>query len=140
MGWFNLEEKSVRKQWLIASIFTMLVWPLFNLCMKLYLMSQLVMPPMAYMMYVILFSAIFAGIIVLFFYLLYRCAYVKPGIRFLTFLLVVGPILKLSALGYVIRMGYPERLLGIGVDLCFYAWWYILSLKLRNFNRLGRVI
>jgi hypothetical protein len=67
---------------------------------------------------------------------LYRCAYVKPGVRFLTFVLIVGPLLKLKATYDALKVGHDHvTLIALVVNLGFYAWWYILSLKLRKMNK-----
>jgi hypothetical protein len=77
-----------------------------------------------------------ALITVFVFYILYRCCYVKPGIRFLTFCLIVGPILKLKATIDALRVGHDYvTLIALIVNLGFYAWWYVLSLKMRKMNK-----
>lgn len=80
---FNTEEKSLRKHWFMMTIIAFLAWPLFNLGFIGYWMIKLLTDHQ--MLYFWIFIT-FGLITVLLFYVLYRCAYVKPGIRYLTFL------------------------------------------------------
>src|SRR5579863_6561848 len=88
----NSHEKSLRKQWLVISIIAILAWPLITLGFMTFISRKEHIPAGIYWVYFVI-----ALLTVVIFYLLYRCAYVKPGIRFLTFVLIVGPLLKLKA-------------------------------------------
>ncbi len=128
---FNSHEKSLRKQWLVISIIALLAWPLITLGFMTFISRKQHVPGEVYWVYLTV-----AAITVLLFYVLYRCAYVKPGIRFLTFVLIVGPILKIKATVDALRMGHDHvTLIALVVNLGFYAWWYYLSLKLRKMNK-----
>jgi hypothetical protein len=127
----NPHEKSLKKQWLVISIIAILAWPLITLAFMTFISRKEHIPASIYWVY---FSI--AVLTVLIFYVLYRCAYVKPGIRFLTFCLIVGPLLKLKATVDALRVGHDHvTLIALAVNLGFYAWWYILSLKLRQMNK-----
>jgi hypothetical protein len=127
----NPHEKSLKKQWLVISIIAILAWPLITLGFMTFLSRKEHIPAGVYWVYFIV-----ALLTVLVFYVLYRCAYVKPGIRFLTLLLIVGPLLKLKATIDALRVGHDHvTLIALAVNLGFYAWWYILSLKLRKMNK-----
>jgi hypothetical protein len=128
---FNPHEKSVRKLWLVISVIAILAWPLITLGFMTFLSRKEHVPASIYWIYVIV-ALVTVGV----FYLLYRCAYVKPGTRFLTFVLIVGPLLKLKATVDALRMGHDHvTLIALVVNLGFYAWWYYLSLKLRQMNK-----
>ncbi|HEY5235512.1 MAG TPA: hypothetical protein VIJ14_04990 [Rhabdochlamydiaceae bacterium] len=127
----NPHEKSLRKQWLVISIIAILAWPLITLGFMSFISRKEHVPAGVYWVY---FGV--ALLTVLLFYVLYRCAYVKPGIRFLTFVLIVGPLLKLKATFDALKVGHDHvTLIALAVNLGFYAWWYILSLKLRKMNK-----
>jgi hypothetical protein len=127
----NSHEKSLRKQWLVISIIAILAWPLITLGFMTFISSKEHIPAAVYWVYFVV-----AVLTVLVFYLLYRCAYVKPGIRFLTFVLIVGPLLKLKATVDALRVSHDHvTLIALAVNLGFYAWWYFLSLKLRQMNK-----
>jgi hypothetical protein len=131
MKHFSPHEKSIKKQWLALSIIAILAWPLVTLGFMTYLSQKEHVPAGVYWVYCIV-----ALITVLVFYVLYRCAYVKPGIRFLTFCLIVGPLLKLKATVDALSTSHDHVTLNaLAVNLGFYAWWYVLSLKLRKINK-----
>jgi hypothetical protein len=128
---FNSHENSLRKQWLVLSIIAILAWPLITLGFMSYISSREHVPSEIYWVYLIV-----AVLTILVFYVLYRCAYVKHGIRFLTFVLIIGPLLKLKATVDALKMGHDYvTLIALVVNLGFYAWWYYLSLKLRKMNK-----
>jgi hypothetical protein len=128
---FSPHEKSLRKQWLVLSIIAILAWPLITLGFLSYLSKKEHVPAEAYWVYLAV-----ALITVAVFYVLYRCTYVKPGIRFLTFCLIVGPLLKLKATIDALRVGHDHvTLIALAVNLGFYAWWYVLSLQMRKMNK-----
>lgn len=128
---FTPEEKSIRKQWLVISWIAILAWPLVTLAFMSFVAMKQHVPAGVFWVYLIV-----ALITVFIFYILYRCTYVKPGIRFLTFCLIVGPILKLKATVDALKAGHDHvTLIALVVNLGFYAWWYILSLKMRKMNK-----
>ena len=128
---FNPHEKFLKKQWLVISIIAILAWPLITLGFMTFISRKEHILAEIYWIYLAV-----ALLTVLIFYLLYRCAYVKPGIRFLTFVLIVGPLLKLKATIDALKVGHDHvTLIALAVNLGFYAWWYILSLKLRKMNK-----
>lgn len=127
----NPHEKSLRKQWLVISIIAILAWPLITVGFMTFISTKEHVPAGIYWVYLVI-----ALLTVLIFYVLYRCAYVKPGIRFLTFVLIVGPLLKLKATIDALKVGHDHvTLIALVVNLGFYAWWYYLSLKLRQMNK-----
>jgi hypothetical protein len=127
----NHHEKSLRKQWLVISIIAILAWPLITLGFMTFISMKEHIPAGIYWVYLVI-----ALLTVLIFYVLYRCAYVKPGIRFLTFVLIVGPLLKLKATIDALKVSHDHvTLIALVVNLGFYAWWYYLSLKLRQMNK-----
>ncbi len=127
----NPHEKSLRKQWLVISIIAILAWPLITLGFMTFISRHEHIPAGIYWVYFVV-----ALLTVLVFYLLYRCAYVKPGIRFLTFVLIVGPLLKLKATIDALKVGHDHvTLIALIANLGFYVWWYYLSLKLRQMNK-----
>ncbi len=128
---FNPKERSLRKQWLVLSIISILIWPLVTLGMLAFIAEKEAIPANA-------FTYIATGVVLTLalFYFLYRCAYVKPGIRFLTFVLIVGPIVKLKGVVDVLRADHnTTALVSLALNLAIYAWWYYLSLKLRKMNQ-----
>jgi hypothetical protein len=128
---FSPHEKSVRKQWLIISIIAILAWPLITLGFMSFLSRKEHVPVGAYWVYLIV-----ALITIFIFYILYRCTYVKHGTRFLTFCLIVGPLLKLKATVDALKVSHDYvTLIALMANLGFYAWWYVLSLKMRKMNK-----
>jgi hypothetical protein len=128
---FTPKEKSLRKLWLIVSVIAILAWHIITLIFMAYVSMKEHIPQGVFSVYIAV-----ALITVLLFYILYKCAYVKPGIRFLTFCLIVGPLLKLKATIDALRVGHDHvTLIALIVNLGFYAWWYFLSLKLRKMNK-----
>ena len=128
---FTPKEKSLRKQWLIISLIAILAWPIITLAFMSYISMKEHVPQGVYLVYLAV-----ALITILLFFILYRCAYVKPGIRFLTFCLIIGPLLKLKATIDALKVGHDHvTLIALFANLAFYVWWYILSLKLRKMNK-----
>jgi len=126
-----MNEKILKKQWLVLSIITILAWPLITLGFMTFISMKEHIPAGIYWVY---FSVVLLTVLI--FYALYRCAYVKPGIRFLTFVLIVGPILKLKATFDALKVNHDYvTVIALAVNLGFYAWWYVLSLKLRKLNK-----
>ncbi len=128
---FTPKEKSLRKQWLVFSLIAIVAWPIVTLGFLAYVNFKTAVPASIYFVYI---SVILITAAV--FYILYKCAYKKPGIRFLTFCLIVGPLLKLQgAVGTLKQAHDNTTLLALIINLAFYAWWFILSLKLRKMNK-----
>lgn len=124
-------EKFLKKQWLILSIITILAWPLITLGFMTFISMKEHIPAGIYWVYFVVVL-----LTVLIFYALYHCAYVKPGIRFLTFVLIVGPLLKLKTTFDALKVSHDHvTVIAMAVNLGFYAWWYVLSLKLRKINK-----
>lgn len=72
----------------------------------------------------------------LFFYTFYFCAYKNPGIRVLTYSMVIGVINTHTEIRNFFDYDYTA--LGIGIlvaYLSFEVWWFISSLKIRKLNR-----
>lgn len=131
---FKGEEKSLRKQWLIITVMAFLAWPLFKLGLAGSWMIKDLIKDHQILSLGIFIS--FALIIVLLFYVLYRCAYVKPGIRYLTFLLIIIPVQLMFNIMDIIRIGDNGVILAsLLVDFGLNAWWYLLSWKLRKVNK-----
>ncbi|HEX2580076.1 MAG TPA: hypothetical protein VHK67_06725 [Rhabdochlamydiaceae bacterium] len=128
---FTTHEKSIRKQWLVVSVIAILAWPLIWLgFMSFISMKQPVPSEVFWICFMV--TAITTAI----FYALYRCTYVKPGIKFLTFALIVGPLLKLKATFDALKAGHdPVTLIALVLNLGFYVWWYVLSLQMRKMNK-----
>jgi hypothetical protein len=128
---FTPQERSLRMQWLIISLIAILAWPLITLGFMGYIATKHHVPGNLIWVYLTV-----AVITVLVFYILYRCSYVKPGTKFLTFCLIVGPLLKLKATVDALRTGHDYvTLIALAVNLGFYIWWYVLSLRLRKMNK-----
>ena len=127
---FTAGEKSLRKQWLVLSWIAILAWPLVTLAFMGYVAMREHVP--GHVLGVFLGVAVVTAVV---FYFLYYCSYVKPGIRFLTFCLIVGPLLKLKATVDALKVGHDVvTVAALVVNLGFYIWWYVLSLKLRKMN------
>jgi len=72
-------------------------------------------------------------------YLLYFCAYKKPGTVFLTLNLICTPLLLCWDLSKKTlptdNFGFYLSLIIISLDVGLTAWWFVLSLKLRKINK-----
>ena len=128
---FTPKEKSLRKQWLVLSLIAILAWPIITLGFLAYLNSKEPVPKE--------FVGIYLAVILVtvgVFYALYRCAYKKPGIRFLTFCLILGLLLKIQGAVSTLKQAQDSTtVVALIVNLAFYAWWFVLSLKLRKMNK-----
>ena len=128
---FTPKEKSLRKQWLVLTVISILIWPLVTLIMLAMIAKKEQIPSNA-------FSYIAVGIAFTFvvFYLLYRCAYVKPGLRFLTLVMIIGPLLKIKGMVDVLKSEHDRvAFISILLNVAVYAWWYYLSFKLWKMNK-----
>lgn len=74
-------------------------------------------------------------------YIIYRCAYRKPGTKLLTFLMVIGPIVYLGSLAayFFGKIPIPPNTWWYWpynvLDYALVAWWYLLHWKLRPINK-----
>lgn len=92
---------------------------------------------------VILFG--FGGVIARFFfdilkyYIVYRCAYKKPGTKYLTFCLIVGPITLIREIYTQFQQALTDFnpvIFAVGaVYVVALVAWYIVGWKLRSINR-----
>lgn len=135
MNELSPEEKALRRRWLILSMIVIWVWPLISLGFLVYEVTTKHLPFETYSMYFWVYLAVtlLAAVI---FCVLYRCAYVKPGVRFLTFLMIVWPLLKAKAITDAVMTGHDYvSWISIVVNVSFFVWWYVLSLKLIKLNK-----
>ncbi len=131
---FTEKEKLLRKEWLILSVILYFVFsPL--LIAQLILNSAQSTPELKGLLPVLIalvFCAFFAS---LYFFILYRCAYKKPGTRYLTFLLIVT---SLSILRQLVSLTLSFSILDLCisvVSLLGSVWWCFLSYKIRELNQ-----
>ena len=120
------KDKKTRRHWLIATLVYFLGFP-----------------ALLFLIFVILAGdrlatiALFAFILILSsipFWIIYHCAYRKPGTKWLMFYLITVPIQFVSSLPSL--RDDPRAWLGIVICLPICIWWYVLSLKLRKINKL----
>lgn len=128
---FTPQEKSLRKQWLIVSLLAIIGLPLVTLGMMVYMAVRV---PVSAEIFYVYFAVI--ALTILTFYILYRCAYKKPGIRFLIFCLIIGPLLKIQGAVNAFRVEHDGlTVFAVIFNLAFFVWWYVLSLKMVKINK-----
>lgn len=124
-GEMSEKDKKTRRHWLIATLVYFLGFP-----------------ALLFLMFVILAGdrlatiALFGLILILSsipFWIIYHCAYRKPGTKWLMFYLIILPIQFVSSLQSLRED--PRAWLGIIIGLPICIWWYVLSLKLRKINK-----
>ena len=130
---FEIDQKEIknRKQWLIATIVCWGSYPL----LALFFLAKLPQKPPLYnggwiqpVTYV-LFN-------VTLFWVIWHCAYKKPGTKLLMFWLITGPIqVLLSSLNFFEKSWNVWNKVGLILNLSFFIWWYIQSIKLRKINK-----
>ena len=135
MSKFSPEEKAMRRRWLVLSMIVIWVWPLISLGFLIYEVTTQHLPFEAYSMYFWVYLAVTLLSAVIY-VVLYRCAYLKPGVRFLISLMIVWPLLKVKAIADAVKTGHDYlSWISIVVNVGLFVWWYILSLKLIKMNK-----
>jgi hypothetical protein len=132
----NEHDIKIRKQWLAV----LLILPLWNLLYNaLYLPSD---PSWGVFPVWYKYSMIGASLILplVFNYIVYLCAYKKPGTKLLTFLLIATPISLAAGLGVYAFGNIPtpkntyfwvHMVISNGVAI----WWCVLNWKMRAINK-----
>lgn len=131
-----MENQKIRKQWLILLLASM-GFALVSMLLNFFYSPLKEIRSEAY-----IYFPVISGIVVGFGYnyLIYRCAYKKPGTRMLTFLLFYTPISTIYSI-YTIYIAPPEFIpmyplfwvtgtIGTGLSV----WMYVLNWKLRKVN------
>ena len=130
-------EKKVRKRWL-----------LLTLCLAAFIVfiqvAGILTLEISYQRLDIGFTFVYLlakeSIVCLAPYVLYRCAYKKPGIHSLTFTILLSPLLAPWAYGsfssffFLYLNGFGAAFFIILFSLGA-AWWYYLTFKLRGVNK-----
>lgn len=131
----NQKEEKERKHWLLVTSFYLVFYPILVLAI-LAVISEMVpaLEKWFYESLVDILSGLLLGLIQL--WLIWRCAYKKPGTALLTVWLVTAPILNLSSVAKSLLGSCDVWSIVLAIcDIVVCAWWYILSLKLRKLNK-----
>jgi hypothetical protein len=130
------QDKTMRKHWLIATILCYGVQGV--LCVvALSLLLYIFLAPGATQSGCQAASAVYVAgcaLGLLPFYLLYRCAYRKPGTGMLSFFLILETVILLVGFIQLIQ-GYNDIRVGSFIfSAALIIWWSILSLRLKTLN------
>lgn len=128
------KDRKVRKQWLYLLITLSTSYALYTLFQSPLASVQL---PLLFKYSLIAYMVVVPLVI---YFMLYRCAYKKPGTKFLTFLLISAPIVyiggsiatileKLPLPNDAWSWAYTIFQSGLGI------WWYFLHWKMRAINK-----
>jgi len=125
-----------RKQWLIATIVFFILYPLLVLVFLAIFPEQRT-PTYVDVWYVPLAYTL-TNLTLL--WIIWHFAYKNQGTALLTCWLIWGPIrVLLSTTGLFKESWTPWVFIENVLDLSIYAWWYILSLRLRRMNKKKQV-
>lgn len=130
---FNEEQQKIRKRWLFWAIkFTFALTLLFSLILAA--LSFLSEEGAQWSLFVFACVGLIIGSLYL--YILYRCAYVKPGTKFLLFALIAGGISIASIIFNFFTQPIEDGMdLGFRVtDLIFESWIFYLNFLMRKIN------
>ena len=132
---FTEKQKALRKEWLLLTIMLYFVFMPFRIGHLILNPDPAQNPAADREPYFILTMVIvYAFFSFLYFYVLYRCAYKKPGTRYLTVLLVITAVGILRELGSISKsLSMLDQCLSV-VSLLAYSWWCVLSYRLRELN------
>ncbi len=126
------KEQFLRKEWLVFTILIYFVLTPFRVVNAFNNYSQgLAEDQSTTLLTVLILFGIFGC---LFFYILYRCAYKKPGTRYLMFLLIVNGFGLLNEIVTMSKNPPEYRILTTLFFLSVYSWWCVLAYKLRQLN------
>ncbi len=136
---YPLSEKDfrTRKLWLRVNFFCSLVFPVCAVIGTLLLNHQGSVW-MALLSLAVALTVCFFGLAIPF-YILYYCAYAKPGTRLLTWVLFLSPLGMLYNLVSTFREGWhigEGAWLNLALAVVVFSWTYVLNLRLRKINKL----
>lgn len=135
----NDTDLNVRKQWLIL-LFGI---AFLNILLFFLIMSKEATPFLSEGVRVLLYVMNVVLLPLIYNYLIYRCAYKKPGTKLLSFILIASPIVFVWGGGmliYNLKQGFipnPSALywiLQILAEVAF-ARWYFLCYKMKKINQ-----
>jgi hypothetical protein len=127
LGCLTKQERGVRSFWL-ALLITNQLYALTSLPLSIARCSELL--PWAWILPWI-FYLLQWGIV----YLIYRCAYRRPGTKWLTFGLIVGPLGLAAAIFMIAKGIYPRSAFWTALDMIISLLCLILNFKLRVINK-----
>ena len=139
---FELNDKDfkTRKLWLRVNFFCSIVYPVIAAVVLLLLNYQGSFWQTLLTLAMTLVLAFF--VLAIPFYILYYCAYAKPGTRLLTWVLCLSPI----GIGYNVFNTFKEgwdigrdAWFTLAVSLVVFSWTYVLNLRLRKINKVLQV-
>lgn len=124
-------QNKTRKHWLLSTFSLLILYPLVLFAFFAVLSESVAIPKDALIESLI---HAFAGIIPM--WIIWHCAYRKYGTKFLTFWLVTSPIKALASIVEFLKESYDSWTIAyILLDLAFFSWWFIISLKMRTVNK-----
>ena len=130
---FSVEENAIKKKWLLLLFILLLVEPAIEFGLNIFMLFKDGTRDTQSLFFQSLGSLLFCS---LYLYIYYLCVYKYPGTRFLTINLVIGPILSAGGLMTTLKNNAcPSIIFYHSIRISFYIWWYILSLKIRVFNK-----
>lgn len=133
---FTEKERLLRKEWLLLTIFLYFVLTPFHIAhFVLNSFSTQNTQEFKGLLPVLILCIFYAFFASLYFFVLYKCAYKKPGTRYLTFLLIVTALSILRQLVYLtLSFSILDLCISV-VSLLGSSWWYFLSYKMRELNQ-----
>lgn len=132
-SWLDLlgkSEQKTRKHWLYLTIAHSCYIPVA--CLIIVIMGILQQGCAVFLLGIPLLMGFLVAIPLGMFW---HCAYKNPGTRLLTFSIVMGPIRLLLSLGNFTRIIYPIEIPCALFEICFYLYWYVMTIKVRKINK-----
>jgi hypothetical protein len=122
----NESEEKTRKHWLVASFCFLFFYPVASTALVAIIFSKTLTMLLAW-------TAVI-GLLQL--WLIWHCAYKKHGTKLLTFWLFTAPLAQLGSVVIAFKIDCSAITIGNSiVQIGVFLWWYLLSLKLRKFNK-----
>lgn len=136
---FELSEKDfkTRRLWLIVNFLCSIIFPVIIAVGSLLLSHEGSFWSTLLTLAVTLVFCFFALVVP--FYILYHCAYARPGTRLLTWVLVLSPLGMLYNLGVTFKAGWnigESAWFNLALGMLVFSWTYVLNLRLRRINKL----
>jgi hypothetical protein len=124
-------EERERKYWLLATICSRIVYPVV-----VFLLFDLMAGKIQFTQHSLYKLSIDALIGLVLLWMIVHCAYKKHGTKLLLIWLVIIPFRMLFSIIFLVKESHnPWIVAQILLECTMYAWWYILSLRLRKINK-----
>ena len=133
---FSEIDKKIRKHWLYATIVSFWIYPLIAFSVAFFQLQATFALHDLYLIY-----SFIAIMVLIQFYLVYRCAYKKPGYRLLQVVIVLSSCntFRLNVMTLLDSFDLTSVLYAV-LDIGICAWWCIQSYKLIRMNKALKIL